>query len=425
MRIAVYHNLPPGGALRVVRDAVVALSRIPDVTIEVFTVDLGDRAIYGNTVTTSYPGAAAVHVTPVGSSLRRRLGDLDRLLAIAPLRAAERRVATAINVGGFDAVLVHHCQLTHSPALLHSLRIPSVYYVNEARRTTTDFALRPRLTRQHVGGWGLARRLGAMALDVPIRAQDLSAARSASNLVASSHTTADAVLRAYGRRALVAYPGVDLDRFSPACRDRALRILSVGALHPSKGHDLVVRAVARIPLWLRPGIVVVNDRAVSGYAQRLRTLAENTGVVLDIRTNVDDAELVDLYRSSLATVCAADIEPLGLTPLESIACGTPVVAIDEGGYRETVQDGVNGLLTEASEGALAEAISSIATGKTEFHRGNLRSSVDPRWRWDVAAQRLLDLCARTAAACSGDTGTRFGSTLAASSGRSRARHQPG
>jgi len=395
MRIALYHNLPPGGALRVVRESVAALARLDGVQIEVFLPDLGDASVYGNSTLGEYPGALDVHVTLVAQPLSFVRGPARRPISIAGLRRAERDIVRSIDRGGFDVVVVHHCQLTHSPALLRRLRTPSLYYLEETRRLSTEYALQPRLRRARPGE-GLGRRIGAVALDIPLRGQDIAACRAAGRLVTSSHATADAILRAYGRRAAVCYPGIDLDLFSPGEHRSHGHLLSVGALHPSKGHDLVIRAAGRVGADRRPSVVVVNERGVPGYAEYLERTAMESGVRLEILTSVPEETLVDLYRGALATVSAAELEPLGLTPLESIGCGTPVIAVDEGGHRETVQPGVTGLLVSPDEVAIAEAIAAILDGRVRFDPCVLRSAVDPHWRWETAGARLLAQCAQTA-----------------------------
>ena len=69
-----------------------------------------------------------------------------------------------------------------------------------------------------------------------------------------------------------------------------------------------------------------------------------------------DRQLAKIYSESFATVCPAREEPFGLVPLESMACETPVLAVDEGGYKETVVDGVTGFLLPRDPKAFAEKI---------------------------------------------------------------------
>ena len=62
--------------------------------------------------------------------------------------------------------------------------------------------------------------------------------------------------------------------------------------------------------------------------------------------NVAEDNLIKLYNRAKITLCGAVMEPFGLTPIESMACGTPVVAVREGGLRESVAHGRVGYLSD-------------------------------------------------------------------------------
>ena len=80
----------------------------------------------------------------------------------------------------------------------------------------------------------------------------------------------------------------------------------------------------------------------------MRSLAESHEVTFDARRSIDDSELVETLNRATAMVYAPRLEPFGLAPLEANACGLPVVAVAEGGVRETIIDGVNGFARAAS-----------------------------------------------------------------------------
>jgi glycosyltransferase involved in cell wall biosynthesis len=84
------------------------------------------------------------------------------------------------------------------------------------------------------------------------------------------------------------------------------------------------------------------------------------------------------------------LEPFGLTVLESTSCGTPVVAVAQGGYRETVIEGVNGYLTERNAASLGEGIIRIMHGDLRTTPGALHAMVTRDWSWDAAAERIAD-----------------------------------
>ncbi|TMB70663.1 MAG: glycosyltransferase family 1 protein, partial [Chloroflexi bacterium] len=134
-------------------------------------------------------------------------------------------------------------------------------------------------------------------------------------------------------------------------------------------------------------------------AADLERQAKDQSVTLAIEVGLNEVALADRYRRAIATICAASMEPFGLTALESMACGTPVVAIDEAGYRESVRDGVTGLLVDPNAPALAAGIERIATDPQlvdALGRAG-RESVVERWTWAHAGGRLEDLLLRTAA----------------------------
>jgi glycosyltransferase involved in cell wall biosynthesis len=160
--------------------------------------------------------------------------------------------------------------------------------------------------------------------------------------------------------------GVDLDRFSPvgpaAPRDPARpRVLTVGRLVERKGHADLIRALRLVPKaeCLVIGGPPVADLKDDPMARRLRELAE-AGKVSDrfrLLGQVDADDMPKWYRSADVLVCPPWYEPFGLTPLEAMACGVPVVATAVGGFADTVVDGLTGdLVRPRDPRALAGAV---------------------------------------------------------------------
>ena len=87
----------------------------------------------------------------------------------------------------------------------------------------------------------------------------------------------------------------------------------------------------------------VANVAVQDYLDEMRALAKSLNVEFHPRVNIADAELVGILGQAKAMLYAPRLEPFGLTPLEANACGVPIVAVAEGGVRETVIDGVTGI----------------------------------------------------------------------------------
>ena len=152
--------------------------------------------------------------------------------------------------------------------------------------------------------------------------------------------------------------GVNIDRFQPAGpaepRDPGRpRILTVGRLVERKGYEDLIRALPAVP---GAELVIVGgppDGSLDDhpYARRLRALAERSRVGDRVRLagGVAAADMPRWYRSADLLAAAPWYEPFGLTPLEAMACGVPVVATAVGGLTDTVVDGVTGELVPARD----------------------------------------------------------------------------
>lgn len=110
---------------------------------------------------------------------------------------------------------------------------------------------------------------------------------------------------------------------------------------------------------------------------------------LELSVGVSDEELVRQYQQSGIMLYAPRLEPFGLAPLEANACGTPVIALAQGGVRETVVDGENGQLVDSPE-EMAVAIDRLMRrpdlARALGQRG--AAMVRERWTLDAAAARL-------------------------------------
>jgi glycosyltransferase involved in cell wall biosynthesis len=87
---------------------------------------------------------------------------------------------------------------------------------------------------------------------------------------------------------------------------------------------------------------------------------------------------------------APRLEPFGLAPLEANACGLPVIAVAEGGVRETIVNEVNGLLVDSAPSAMAAAISRLlAEPSLRRQLGiNGRHIVEQKWGMSASLDRL-------------------------------------
>jgi glycosyltransferase involved in cell wall biosynthesis len=291
-------------------------------------------------------------------------------------------------------VLVLPSELVQAPEVLPYLRTPSTYFAFEYLRAAYDDL--PRL-----GPRGLRDLVVDAGLDPyerTRRAQDRRFIRAAPDVITLSRHIARRLHEIYGVEAGVVRLGVDAETFSPdPSLEREGYVLSVGALHPLKGHQIVIEALATLPAP-RPPLVICGDRGDLG--PELTATAAAHGVELEIRRAVDTDALVDLYRRAGVLACAQVLEPFGLIALEGMATATPVVAVDEGGLAESLTDGRTGILVPRDAAAMGAAIGRVlgepglaarlgAAGREEAARD---------WTWEATAATLDGLLERRAAA---------------------------
>lgn len=200
-------------------------------------------------------------------------------------------------------------------------------------------------------GHGLSVRVTARAAAVPLRAWDARAAAGAACYVANSSVVRDRIKAAYGRDAEVVHPPMTLD---PAGPQRPVEVgdqpflLTVARGRAYKNRRIVEEAAAAIGARL----------AVVGAPRR----AARPGVVH--LGAVDDDQLRWLYANCRGLVAAA-YEDFGLTPVEAMAFGKPVLALRAGGYVDSMVEGVTGRFFDKPEApALARALE--AFDETDF-----------------------------------------------------------
>ncbi|MDI6104899.1 glycosyltransferase [Actinoplanes sp. NEAU-A12] len=160
--------------------------------------------------------------------------------------------------------------------------------------------------------------------------------------------------------------GVNIERFCqrgpavPRTPGRH-RILTVARLVERKGVEDIIRALPGVP---GAELVVVGGPPAAElggdpYARKLLALAETCRVADRVRLAgaVPAPEMPAWYRSADVLAATPWYEPFGLTPLEAMACGVPVVATEVGGLADTVVDGITGDLVPPREPkALAAAL---------------------------------------------------------------------
>ena len=194
--------------------------------------------------------------------------------------------------------------------------------------------------------------------------------------------------------------GVNQQVFRPdgpvAPRDPARpRIITVGRMVERKGFLEVVRAMPAVP---DAECVVVGGPPADllpadSFARRLTALAESCGVADRVKLvgGVPREEMGSWYRSADVLVAAPWYEPFGLTPLEGMACGVPVIGTNVGGIADTVVDGLTGdLVPPRDPRALGTAIRRLLADKVRrfAYATAALDRIRSRYSWKRCAEQL-------------------------------------
>jgi glycosyltransferase involved in cell wall biosynthesis len=227
------------------------------------------------------------------------------------------------------------------------------------------------------------------------RRQVLWAARQAAGLITVCQALKDALvdLGVDAGRIRVLRNGVDLARFRPLPRDEARRrwdvtgptLLSVGLLIPRKGHDIVIGALPELPGM---SLLIVGAGPERNTLERL---AASLGVAERVRFLgvLTQDELAEVYGAVDMLVLASSREGWANVLLESMACGTPVVASDIWGNGEVVAEPAAGrLFMPRTASALALAIRRLSAALPD--RAATRAYAE-RFSWDATTGGQISL----------------------------------
>ncbi len=395
LRIAVYHQLPEGGAKRALYHQLQQLGKSHHVHLYTSQDTTGEKLGLSSLVEETHIFKYQPHTFP-SQSLLRFFNPTSFLIELPALDRYFRHLAKSIDKENYDAALICHGLVT-TPYLLKYLETPTVYYCQEPFRQGYEYlkTRRPKTVAGIVKGQLSKARIDERILVRTLRSRDIPLPRLANLVLCNSSFSKNQIDRVYGVSAVVNYLGVDIERFRPLGLPRCGNdghqfVLSVGEIHPRKGFDLIVRALARLPHQKRPRLVIVCFQWDVREKMYLERMADEMSVSLEFVRNITDAELVELYNRAMATVFVPSREPFGFVPLESMACGTPVIGANEGGITESVLDGQTGFLVERDSIQIKNAIERLLDDAELVANMGLRGRqlVESKWTWERSVAEL-------------------------------------
>lgn len=187
-----------------------------------------------------------------------------------------------------------------------------------------------------------------------IRLWDKAAAERVDLFIANSKTVQARIKKYYRRDSAVIYPPAELEKFKIAEKVEDYFLIG-GRLSPYKRVDIVIEAFVSLSKKLK----IFGDGV---DLKRLEKIAGDSPLI-EFLGRVDDGKKAELYSKCQAFINPQE-EDFGITAVEAMAAGRPVIAYKKGGALETVVEGVTGeFFSEQTAGALAEIINKFDSGK--------------------------------------------------------------
>jgi glycosyltransferase involved in cell wall biosynthesis len=219
--------------------------------------------------------------------------------------------------------------------------------------------------------------LGMMAKR--LRRIDLQASRGPQAYIAISNAVRERIKRFYGRESVVIHPPVDVDDFDHRAEKEAGRFLWVHRLVGYKRPELVVEAFRHLPYRL-------TMVGVGPLESKLRAnLPSNVELVRWLPRD----ELARLYARSSGFVHVGE-EDFGISMVEALASGTPVVAVNRGGAKDIVRNEIDGLLIERPDvDLLGDAVRRLAAARWDAETLRKQSETFSQDRFSQRFRRCM------------------------------------
>lgn len=173
-----------------------------------------------------------------------------------------------------------------------------------------------------------------------LRILDFKSAQLPKYIIANSQEVAKRIEKFYRRDATVIYPPVEIpDSSQFTVHSSRSYYLIGGRVSRHKGHDIAIKAFTKLGLPLK-----VFGGTFASYG--LEQFKKNAGKNIEFLGEVSEKKKWELMRGAKAFIFPSEQEDFGIIPVEAMAAGTPVIALNQGGVKETVINGKTGLFFE-------------------------------------------------------------------------------
>jgi glycosyltransferase involved in cell wall biosynthesis len=249
----------------------------------------------------------------------------------SPLRFLAPRIWESFDLSGYDIVISSSgwfmCRGVKTGKALH------ICYIHHPPRNLYGYATGSTLQQY----WPV--RVYASGINFFLRHYDYETAQRVNYFIANSYETARRVRKFYRRESRVIYPPIEIGKHKTKSENSATYYLSVGRLAYAKRVDVAIQACNNLKLPLK----------IVGMGKEMEDLKTLAGPTVEFLGSVSDEELDTLYAGAKALIFCALDEDFGMVPVEAMGHGVPVIALSQGGVKETVIHNTTGMLFDIPE----------------------------------------------------------------------------
>lgn len=161
---------------------------------------------------------------------------------------------------------------------------------------------------------------------------DIQSIKNIDCILANSKNVQSRISRYFHRDSELLYPPINVSNYS--CKEFGNYWISVNRVYPEKQIELQIETFRQMP---NQHLIIIGGFAQGDHASRYaKTIFRNLPTNVTFLGEISEEKLLDHYSRCKALLCTAHDEDFGLTPLEAMASGKPVVTINQGGFKETV-----------------------------------------------------------------------------------------
>lgn len=334
MKIAVYHNLKSGGAIKMLNKIVSGLS-----TNNIIDIYCHEKILNSKNI------RCHIFKLKPTKNIFEHLDQIDN-----ELYELNKKIADIINKKNYDLILVFQCILTQSPYILRFLRSSNtIYFLNEPKREFYE---------QTTYSYFKLKRIIARILRYRIKYIDRINASYAKNIITCSYYSSHIIEKIYNKKSYVVYPG--LEKISPIAINKKnyKKIMSIGPFQKIKGHLFSLNQITgyskKITIFGRSG---EDEKFLNNQAQK------NKLSIIRQKT-YSDVSLRKAFYDNNIYLANNEKEPFGIATLEASDSNLYLLGKNEAGTSEIVNI-INGGLYK-NDLKLAKTIFKIAINKEQL-----------------------------------------------------------